>query len=167
MISESAINQLQAGRVSGEGRGMSEEPPAEDAADHGRAVHGGRGPHSGITDPPPAETAPITVDEPANAAPSPPPVEPLPTTVEVSSSSAQRSGRVKIRKRVRVRTLDAQREHRREQWEKVRNVLMIVALGVVGLIMIWFGLKMFVTDPPPPRASQISWPAAAAPLSRA
>jgi hypothetical protein len=84
----------------------------------------------------------------------------LPPEPNTSDSSDQmhRPERVKVRKRVRVRTATSDREHRRGQWEGVRNVLIYVAIGVGGLFMIWIGLKFFVTDPPLPRSGERSVP---------
>lgn len=63
-----------------------------------------------------------------------------------------RPERAKVRTRVRVRTAEAIRADSRKNREDVLRVLLYLAVGVGGLLMIWLGLKVFVRAPAMPRA---------------
>lgn len=84
--------------------------------------------------------------------------ESAPPAVQVE----HRPGRVRVRKRVRVKSAQAVREEHRQLRERILRILFYAILIVGSLLMIWFGLKTFVREPAPPRdTGSITLPLAA------
>jgi len=57
------------------------------------------------------------------------------------------SGRVRVRKKVRVRTSEAQKHGWVRNRDQLLRSLLFICVGLGGLAMIWMGLRTFVREP--------------------
>jgi hypothetical protein len=74
--------------------------------------------------------------------------DPPPEAVQ-QSAVAGRSERIRVRKRVKIRSASAKRADNRKLMDNVIRVVLYVSMCLGSLVMIWFGLKVFVKPPAP------------------